>query len=224
MATTGKLDLERRAGIAAAAKRLYERGPRRARTLQGLRPFICPFEDLLRWIPARGRVLDVGCGAGLFLGLIGCARPDVTGIGFDADASAIAAADGMARENFPDGRIRFEHSAVGDAWPQGPFEVVGMIDVLHHIPPAAQKDVITEAFAHVGPDGLFVYKDMADRPFFRAWWNRLHDILVAHQWIHYRPIGEVEAWLRDMGAEIVERSSKALGLYGHELIVAKRPA
>lgn len=223
MATTD-LDLEQRSGIVATARRLYEAAPRRARTLQSLRPFICPFEDLLKWIPPRGRVLDVGCGAGLFLGLVGSARPDVTGIGFDADASAIAAAEGMAGRHFPDGRIRFEHSAVGDAWPQGPFDVVGMIDVLHHIPPAAQREVIAAAFAHVGPGGLFVYKDMADKPFFRAWWNRLHDMLVARQWIHYRPVGEVEAWLRGMGAEIVERSSRALGLYGHELIVAKRPA
>ena len=30
--------------------------------------------------------------------------------------------------------------------------------------------------------------------------------------------------LRAEGAEIVERSARALGLYGHEWVVAKRPA
>ncbi len=90
--------------------------------------------------------------------------------------------------------------------------------------PAAQREVIEDAYGHVAAGGLFVYKDMADRPLFRAWWNRFHDIVVARQWIHYRPIGEVEAWLKGLGAEIAEKSSKALGPYGHELIVAKRPA
>ena len=65
---------------------------------------------------------------------------------------------------------------------------------------------------------------MAAKPLFRAWWNRLHDLVIARQWISYRPINEVEVWLKDLGAEIVEHSEKVLGPYGHELIVAKRPA
>jgi 2-polyprenyl-3-methyl-5-hydroxy-6-metoxy-1,4-benzoquinol methylase len=217
-----ELDLAQRSGIVAAARDLYQSAPARARTLQGLRPYICPFEDLIRWIPESGRLLDVGCGAGLFLGLSGRARPKVSGLGFDADAGAVEAAQGMARAHFPDGRIAFRHSAVGDAWPAGPFDLVSMIDVLHHIPPPAQRGAILQAYDHVAPGGLFLYKDMAERPFFRAWWNRLHDVVIARQWIHYRPIAEVEAWLRAEGAEIVDRSAKALGLYGHEWIVAKR--
>jgi 2-polyprenyl-3-methyl-5-hydroxy-6-metoxy-1,4-benzoquinol methylase len=217
-------DFAQRAGVVAVARDLYRSAPARARTLQGLRPYICPFEDLIRWMPASGRVLDVGCGAGLFLGLAGRARPNVTGIGFDADADAVAAAQGMARQHFPDGRIAFRHSAVGDPWPDGPFDLVSMIDVLHHIPPPAQQGAILQAYAHVGSGGLFLYKDMVDRPFYRAWWNRFHDIVVARQWINYRRIGEVEGWLRAEGAEIVERSARSLGLYGHEWIVAKRPA
>lgn len=218
------LDLAQRSGIVAAARDLYRSAPARARTLQGLRPYICPFEDLIRWIPEEGRLLDVGCGAGLFLGLGGQARPRVTGVGFDADAEAVAAAQGMARAHFPDGRIAFRHSAVGDPWPEGPFDLVSMIDVLHHIPPPAQRGAILQAYGHVAPGGLFLYKDMAERPFFRAWWNRFHDIVVARQWINYRGIAEVEGWLRAEGAKIVDRSVTALGLYGHEWIVAKRPA
>lgn len=218
-----ELDLAQRSGIVAAARDLYRSAPTRARTLQGLRPYICPFEDLIRWIPESGRLLDVGCGAGLFLGLSGRARPQVSGLGFDADAGAVEAAQGMARAHFPDGRIAFRHSAVGDAWPAGPFDLVSMIDVLHHIPPPAQQGAILQAYDHVAPGGLFLYKDMAERPFFRAWWNRLHDVVIARQWIHYRPIADVEAWLRAEGAEIVDRSARALGLYGHEWVVAKRP-
>jgi SAM-dependent methyltransferase len=216
-------DFRQRSGIVAVARDLYRSAPARARTLQGLRPYICPFEDLIRWFPSSGRVLDVGCGAGLFLGLGGRARPDVTGVGFDADAQAIAAAQGMAKRHFSDGRIAFRHSAVGDPWPTGPFDLVSMIDVLHHIPLSAQQGAIAQAYGHVGAGGIFLYKDMASRPFFRAWWNRFHDIAVAREWIHYRSIDEVEAWLRARGAEIVERSARVLGLYGHEWIVAKRP-
>lgn len=215
--------LEQRSDILAAARALYRSTPNPVRTLQQLRPYICPFEDLVKWLPERGRMLDIGCGAGLFMGLAGQARPGLEAIGFDADAGAIAAAKTMGAANYPDGRVRFLHSAVGEPWPEGPFDVVSMIDVLHHIPPAVQKDVIAEAYAHVKPGGLFIYKDMADGPFYRAWWNRLHDIIIARQWIHYRRIEDVENWLRSAGAEIVERQDRHLGLYGHELLVSRKP-
>lgn len=222
MLKLGDLIFIRRSQIVVIAQQLYSSAPMKARILQRLRPFICPFDELLKWIPANANVLDVGCGAGLFLGLIASSRPTSGGVGFDTDDVAVGAASAMARQHFPDGRIRFEHSAIGDPWPDGIFDVVSMVDVLHHVPPSAQNAVIRDAYAHVAFGGLFIYKDMADKPFVRAWWNRLHDLIIAREWIHYRQIGEVEIWLREMGAEIVERSFKNLGPYGHELIVAKK--
>ncbi len=221
--TTKECELKQQQAIRGIARDLYDEAPPRIRALQGLRPFICPFDDLIRWIPAKGRMLDIGCGAGLFLGLAGRSRHELRAIGFDADASAIAAAQTMARRYFPNGRIAFQHSAVGDPWPDGPFELVSMIDVLHHIPPPAQRDAIADAYSHVAPDGLFLYKDMADKPYFSAWWNRLHDIVVAKQWIHYRPIGQVQSWLEQAGGQIVQRSTRSMGPYRHEWIIVRRP-
>ena len=177
----------------------------------------------MSWIPESGRVLDVGCGAGLLLGLIGSLRPSVDGVGFDADLSSIAAAKSMAAANFPEGRIRFERRAVEEQWPDGPFDVVALIDVLHHLPRSRQRAAIDKAFARVTPGGLLIYKDMANRPFLHAWWNRLHDLVLARQWIHYRRITEVVSWLREANSEILARSTTHIGPYAHEMIVAKRP-
>jgi SAM-dependent methyltransferase len=215
---------ERRSEILATTRQLYRNSSKRHRILQGLRPYICPFADLLEWVPNDAYVLDVGCGAGLFLGLVGKAYPEATGIGFDADAPAIGAAEAMARTHFLDGRIAFRRLDISDSWPTGPFGVVSIIDVLHHIRPAAQRQAIEQSYAYVRPGGRLLYKDMADRPFFHACWNRLHDIVVARQWIHYRSADEVEAWLRGMGAQIEHRSLRFLGPYAHELIVAAKPA
>lgn len=209
--------------IGRMARDLYRQTPLRARILQRLRPYICPFDELVGFLPSRGLVLDVGCGAGLFLGLAGKARPDLSALGFDADLGAIRAAQTMAAANFPDGRIAFRQADAGAPWPDVAAEVVSMIDVLHHIPPTMQRSVIETAYAHVKPGGIFLYKDMAERPLVRAWWNRLHDLIMAQQWIHYRPVRDVEHWLTGMGAQIIDTRAKNLGPYGHELIVAKRP-
>jgi 2-polyprenyl-3-methyl-5-hydroxy-6-metoxy-1,4-benzoquinol methylase len=219
-----KLDFHTRRALCATARKLYVGASKKTRVMQSLRPLICPFDELLPWIPRTGRVLDVGCGAGLFLGLVGSLRPEVTGIGLDRDLSSIAAAKTMAKGHFPDNHIRFECRSLKDPWPAGYFEVVSMVDVLHHIPPSDQRSAINKAFGKVTPGGLFIYKDMARRPFLRAWWNRLHDLVLARQWIHYRPISEVMSWLRQADAEIIEGSTTLIGPYAHEMIVAKRPS
>lgn len=215
--------LSSRDAVLTAARALYRTSPGRARILQTLRPYICPFEDLLRWLPETGRLLDVGCGAGLFAGLAGYSRPAIRAVGFDAEPGAVAAAQAMAHAHFSDRRIAFQHSAVGDPWPEGPFEVVSMIDVLHHIPPDAQQDAVLQSFDHVAPGGMLLYKDMASSPLVPAWWNRLHDLVLARQWIHYRAIGDVENWLAARGARIVDRGSRRLGPYAHEYLVATKP-
>ncbi|MBC2668124.1 class I SAM-dependent methyltransferase [Novosphingobium piscinae] len=213
-----------RQSIVASARRLYAGSPSRYRLLQSLRPYICPFEDLLALVPPRGRMLDIGCGAGLFLALSAEHRADVTAIGFDAEGSAIAVAQAVADRASLSGRLSFQHSAVGDPWPAGPFDFVSMIDVLHHIPVHAQREAILAAYRQVVPGGRFLYKDMVERPVFRAWWNRLHDLVVAKQWINYRAISDVAQWIEAAGGRIVDRSARNMGPYGHEWLVIERPA
>jgi hypothetical protein len=51
--------------------------------MQALRPLICPFDELLDLVPIGARMLDAGCGAGLFLGLLADAGRLGEGYGFD---------------------------------------------------------------------------------------------------------------------------------------------
>jgi 2-polyprenyl-3-methyl-5-hydroxy-6-metoxy-1,4-benzoquinol methylase len=159
----------------------------------------------------------------LLLGLIADTYPQASGIGFDSSGSAIAAAQTMAANNGLQDRIQFEHRAVGDAWPAGPFDVVSLVDVLHHIPPEHQRAVVEQSFAHVRPGGVLIYKDMGQRPLISALWNRAHDLILARQWIHYRAIAEVKGWLETDNAEIIKTDARSMGPYAHELIVARRP-
>lgn len=208
--------------FSAQAADLFKSAPLVIRTLQRLRPAICPFDVLLQHIPQQGTVLDVGCGAGLLLGLAARARPDLHAIGIDSSIPAIHAAQTMAREHFADKRIHFEAKSAEGPFPAGAYNVVSMIDVLHHIPPEHQKSAILKCYDHVRPGGIFLYKDMARRPLLHAWWNRLHDIIVARQWIHYRAINDVENYLRGAGAVIIDRYAVRMGPYAHEMIVAQK--
>jgi len=211
------------AAISRLAEALYRRAPLRERTLARLRPWICPFELLLEVLPQRAQVLDIGCGSGMLLGLAASEGRIAVGVGIDASARAIATAQAMAAE-MPGADLRFACLRAEDPWPSGPFTVIALIDVMHHVAPAHQDALVARACQAVPPGGLLVYKDMARRPRWRALANRLHDLVMARQWIHYLPFERVIAQARAQGLTLLRRQATACGCYQHELAVLGRVA
>src|SRR5690349_69979 len=182
-----------RASIARAARELYREGPLMMRKMQHLRPSICPFDELLAIVPPGASVMDIGCGSGLFLGLLQYFGFAIQGFGFDASRMAIVCADAMAKRHRA-ASLRFEYIRKQDPWPDGRFDVVSMIDVMHHIPVAHQEGAFRAATERVSPGGLLLYKDMSDRPWYCAGLNRMHDLVAAREWIHYVPVESIERW------------------------------
>ena len=192
------------------------------RTILKYRPFVCPFEELVPCVPEGASVFDIGCGCGLFLLALAFAGKRISGVGVDAAPDATSAA--MLAARIPEieatgSMLSFESAAGVDGWPTGQFDVVSLIDVLHHIPAAEQRAFIAAAVARVKPGGVFIYKDMCRRPAWRAWANRLHDLVLARQWIQYRPIAEVREWTASLGVVEQSRQDFARLWYGHELCV-----
>lgn len=197
--------------------------PSLLRRLQVYRPFICPFEHLLPLVPPGASLLDVGCGGGLWLGLLAKLGLVSSGHGFDTSAPAIRLAQAMAARlgAGSDGgpKLTFERRSVADGWPAGSYDVVSVIDVMHHVPPTAQESVIREAANHVKPGGLLLYKDMNERPLGSALMNRLHDLILARQWIHYARIEDVQRWAERAGLVKLGHADLPRLWYQHELMV-----
>lgn len=214
------------AALRAAARELFQDAPPVRRLIQTYRIDICPFGRLISLIPPGSSVLDVGCGSGLLLGLLARSGRLARGVGFDASRDAIETAQAMARRVDPSGQQLVFHRLDASAdWPGGTFDVVALIDVLHHVDPAAQQAVIARAASRVKPGGLLLYKDMASKPWWRAGWNRLHDLVLARQWIRYVPIGSVETWAGSQGlARQTREDHICCGVYGHELLLLRKPA
>jgi 2-polyprenyl-3-methyl-5-hydroxy-6-metoxy-1,4-benzoquinol methylase len=186
-----------------------------------LRPYISPFDRLIECVPEGSSVLDVGCGAGLFLGLLAATGRRFSGVGFDASAGAIRAARAMAgrvKDLGFEADLRFEHLDVRAPWPRGPFQVVSIIDVMHHVPLPSRRSVLELARAALQPGGLLIYKDIGDRPRWRAFANCLHDLVMTREWVRYTPLCDVKSWASDLGVEPigVERINRLW--YGHDLM------
>jgi hypothetical protein len=55
----------------------------------------------------------------------------------------------------------------------------------------------------------------------RPWWksqaNRLHDLVVAREFITYAPVQAVEQWANEAGMHVILREDISRFWYGHEL-------
>ena len=212
--------------IGAVARRLYVGGSPIARLIQHHRHRIAPVAELVQAVPAGSNVLDVGCGGGLLLCCLAAAGRLRDGLGFDSSEVAIAAAQGAAaRLASEPGTVvpRFECRPVQAGLPEGAFDVVCLVDVLHHVPPAAQEQAFRDAASRVRPGGMLLYKDMCDAPAWRAGMNRMHDLVMARQWINYVPIERADGWARSCGLAVERAEERSMLWYGHELRVYRRP-
>jgi 2-polyprenyl-3-methyl-5-hydroxy-6-metoxy-1,4-benzoquinol methylase len=148
-------------------------------------------------------------------------------VGFDSSAVAIEAGEKMvetAASLYPSATLKLIRLDVAAPWPSGEYDVVSLIDVMHHIPPAAQKKVFSMAVDKVKPGGTLLYKDMARKPFFPAAMNRLHDLVLARQWIHYVPIRQVEEWASESGLTLRHSDHFSRLWYRHDFRVFSKPA
>jgi cyclopropane fatty-acyl-phospholipid synthase-like methyltransferase len=187
---------------------------------------ICPLEPLLEQMPVRARVLDIGCGTGALL--LRAVKDDkvVQGLGVDVNEPALETARETwraMRESYPHVNLSFIPSRdLSES--AGSWEVVTMIDVIHHVPKASQGAFLREAFRRVAPGGRMIYKDVCLRPLWKRAMNRLHDLVMARQWISEVPLEKVRRWAAQEGLSVVQERHYGRLWYGHELLVLVRDA
>jgi 2-polyprenyl-3-methyl-5-hydroxy-6-metoxy-1,4-benzoquinol methylase len=211
--------------IAAIARRLYRGGGAATRLMQHHRHRVAPIRRLVDLVPPGSTVLDAGCGCGLLLNCLAASGRLRAGHGFDSSPRVIDTAReaaGVLVAERAGTAPTFECRPMEAGFPAGRFDVVCLIDVLHHVPTAHQESAFKEALSRVAPGGFMLYKDMCDAPAWRAMLNRLHDLVVARQWIHYVPIETVDGWARQCGMQIERSEWISMLWYGHELRVYRR--
>jgi SAM-dependent methyltransferase len=126
-----------------------------------LRPKLLSVMDLL--LPDEGRILDVGCGFGLFAAYFGQTHPRRAIVGVDPNARRIELARNVVRGL---GAERFEFR-VGDIRSvplNEPFAAAYILDVMHHIPEKDQRPVLERLRSLLLPGGVLVMKDITTEP------------------------------------------------------------
>jgi hypothetical protein len=97
-----------------------------------------------------------------------------------------------------------------------------MVDVLHHIPPPRRADAIAAAAQRTAQGGVFIYKDMTDRPHWRRSAHTLDDLIFSHELVQQVREGEVEAWATQSGLPLEHAEYIPRLVYGHQLRVFRK--
>jgi 2-polyprenyl-3-methyl-5-hydroxy-6-metoxy-1,4-benzoquinol methylase len=185
------------------------------------RPSICPPGPVYAHIRKGASVLDVGCGMGLHLITLSAMERIGAGCGVDVSSRAIEQAK-TAAGYYPKTNLQFSVISSVDEIPMQLFDVVMMIDVMHHIPAELREATFSACVRRLKPGGTFIYKDMADAPKLHALANRAHDLIVARELIEYLPLEIALKWADLAKLQLVERSEYRRLVYAHELLVFKK--
>lgn len=150
--------------------------------LQRYRWVVCPFETVGNAMNGcSGRLLDVGCGAGLFVGAAVKYGEFDSAVGIDPSHSAVDRARMMVHDAELDDRLEIRQVAGLDDWPSGRFRTITCIDVLHHVERSHRDLFLDQLVRLLDEDGTLIIKDMAAKPLFFAFTNVVHDLILARQ-------------------------------------------
>ena len=126
----------------------------------------------------KARILEIGCGFGLFGCYFASRWPDVEYHGIDVDADRISMATSAARR-LGLSNVRFE---VGDASKplalDGQFDAVLMMDLLHHLRDADKQHLLDTVTGALRPGGNLIIKDVTRRPAWKMGFTWLLDVVM----------------------------------------------
>jgi len=186
-----------------------------------LRPKLLSVMDLL--LTDEGRILDVGCGFGLFAAYFGQTQPRRRIVGVDPDARRVGIARHVAERLGLD-EHRFVVGDVRDAALDGPFDAAYVLDVMHHLPREDQARVLARLRDVLVPGGMLLVKDITTEPrsglLFTAALDRL--MVGPREPLSYRHHREWSEMLRDLGFHVRMVRVPDVLPYPHVVIAATK--
>jgi 2-polyprenyl-3-methyl-5-hydroxy-6-metoxy-1,4-benzoquinol methylase len=174
-------------------------------------------DEIGQYLPSRGKVLELGCGFGLFGLYFASSHPGLSITGIDTNGGRIR----MARRAAERLGVRNTVFHIGDARALAlaeSFDAVYMLDLIHHVPRPVVREMLTHVREHLLPGGVLLIKDVDTRPMLQMAFTWLLDVLMTrgelpNYWSSPRMVEE----LRLLGFQVFCHSMWDVLPYPHRL-------
>ena len=127
----------------------------------------------------KRRILDIGCGFGLFGCYFASMYPEMSYTGYDLNEGRVDQAN-RAAEKLGLKNVRFKVGDARDIDINDEFDAILMVDLLHHIDDPAKARLLETCRAHLAPEGRLVVKDVTTHPFFKIAFTWALDVVMTH--------------------------------------------
>jgi len=179
-------------------------------------------DEIGQYLPADDRILDLGCGFGLFSLYYATAMPGATLHGVDLSARRIrmaaAAATRLAVTN-----ASYEVGDVRGFRAGTRYAAAYMLDIVHHIAPATVPPLITELHRTLAPGGCLVVKDVDTTPAYKRLFTHALDLVMSPRaTVHYWAADELQAVLEGAGFRVYRHAMVDVLPYPHVLYVCRK--
>lgn len=124
------------------------------------------------------RVLEIGCGFGLFGCYFAARNPRLQYHGIDLSRKRIDMAR-RATGHLQLSNIRFEAGdACGELNLGEQYDVIVMMDLMHHLPDEGKHHLLSTVLPRLRPDGRLIIKDIARKPALKLFFTWALDVLM----------------------------------------------
>ncbi|MBC8108281.1 MAG: class I SAM-dependent methyltransferase [Anaerolineae bacterium] len=161
-------------GDMRAARGAFTDQPLGTRLFLRGRDILCPMTAVASEVPMTGRILDIGCGHGLFPALLASGSSQRTIVGCDPSEGKIAVARGSTK-TFPN--ISYIQGSVLDL-NDGPYNAITILDVLYLLPDDLKRKILAQARKLIKDDGVFLLKTNDTHPRWKFAVVRLEEWLM----------------------------------------------
>lgn len=182
-------------------------------------PFL---EEIGQYLPSKGRILDLGSGFGLFSLYFASTGPDREIVGVELNEGRVEQARKSAKKLGLD-HVQYHVGDVLEWEAAGQFDAIYMLDVIHHLPMEYVPEFLGKLHSLLKPGGIFIIKEVADRPLFKMWFTLLLDRLMVGMTepIHYWSPPELQGHLERLGLDVKRHWMRDFLPYPHILYICR---
>jgi len=154
--------------------RLYQRAGVLTQAYIKIKLKISPILKLEAYLPREGKILDLGCGIGLFSNIISLTSAARFVEGIDIDSGKIRCANATVSNR---GNILFSIKQIQDI-SGSDYDAIVISDTLYLIPYAQQERILKNCFGKLKNEGLLLIKEIDRQPLWKFMINLFQELLA----------------------------------------------
>lgn len=142
-----------------------------------IRMALCPLMDIEKFLPEKGTIIDVGCGAGLLLQWLSLGQNsrNLRLVGIEIDQRRIDLGREVCKKLGISKQIELRVEDFTAMKNEHDLSAITFVDVLHHIDFNMQKLMLRLAFEKLNNGGIVLIKEVDTKPMWKYFYNYIFD-------------------------------------------------